>query len=79
MSTGRNDPCPCGSGRRYKKCHLPLDDARPVVAGRRRHDPDDVLAHLLLDRFIEGFTVGAVKWELAPGARRPERTRFQVR
>ena len=20
-STGRNDPCPCGSGRRYKQCH----------------------------------------------------------
>jgi preprotein translocase subunit SecA len=19
--TGRNDPCPCGSGRKYKKCH----------------------------------------------------------
>ena len=21
---GRNDPCPCGSGKKYKKCHLPL-------------------------------------------------------
>ncbi len=21
--TGRNDPCPCGSGLKYKKCHLP--------------------------------------------------------
>jgi hypothetical protein len=21
-STGRNDPCPCGSGRKYKACHL---------------------------------------------------------
>lgn len=20
-SVGRNDPCPCGSGRKYKKCH----------------------------------------------------------
>jgi uncharacterized protein len=20
--TGRNDPCPCGSGRKYKKCCL---------------------------------------------------------
>jgi preprotein translocase subunit SecA len=19
--TGRNDPCPCGSGKKYKKCH----------------------------------------------------------
>ena len=24
---GRNDLCPCGSGRKYKKCHLPLDEA----------------------------------------------------
>jgi hypothetical protein len=21
-NTGRNDPCPCGSGKKYKKCHL---------------------------------------------------------
>jgi uncharacterized protein YecA (UPF0149 family) len=20
----RNDPCPCGSGRKYKRCHLPI-------------------------------------------------------
>ena len=23
---GRNDPCPCGSGKKYKACHLALDD-----------------------------------------------------
>ena len=22
--TGRNDPCPCGSGKKYKQCHLGL-------------------------------------------------------
>ena len=22
---GRNDPCPCGSGKKYKRCHLGLD------------------------------------------------------
>jgi len=22
---GRNQPCPCGSGRKYKKCHLEAD------------------------------------------------------
>ncbi|TMQ69871.1 MAG: preprotein translocase subunit SecA [Candidatus Eisenbacteria bacterium] len=22
---GRNDPCPCGSGKKYKKCHMPID------------------------------------------------------
>ena len=27
QSTGRNDPCPCGSGRKYKKCHEASDVA----------------------------------------------------
>jgi methionyl aminopeptidase len=26
---GRNDPCWCGSGRKYKKCHLGQDEAAP--------------------------------------------------
>ena len=30
---GRNDPCPCGSGKKYKKCCLAADEAaRPRVA-----------------------------------------------
>ncbi|MCC7290101.1 SEC-C domain-containing protein, partial [bacterium] len=24
QKVGRNDPCPCGSGKKYKKCHYPL-------------------------------------------------------
>jgi len=24
-TTGRNDRCPCGSGKKYKKCHLAED------------------------------------------------------
>src|SRR3989442_1746703 len=30
---GRNDPCPCGSGKKYKKCHAaspPADDPMPT-------------------------------------------------
>ncbi|MFP3941631.1 MAG: SEC-C metal-binding domain-containing protein [Thermoanaerobaculia bacterium] len=27
MKTGRNDPCPCGSGKKYKKCCLDADRA----------------------------------------------------
>ncbi len=26
LRAGRNDPCPCGSGKKYKKCHLPIDE-----------------------------------------------------
>ena len=25
-TTGRNDHCPCGSGKKYKKCHLAEDE-----------------------------------------------------
>lgn len=27
MRVGRNDPCPCGSGRKYKRCCLEKDEA----------------------------------------------------
>ena len=27
--TGRNEPCPCGSGKKYKKCCLLNPDAKP--------------------------------------------------
>jgi tetratricopeptide (TPR) repeat protein len=47
---GRNEPCPCGSGKKYKKCCLERDEAlerqdRPAVmpAGRE----DDFIAELL--------------------------------
>lgn len=26
-AAGRNDPCPCGSGKKYKKCHQAEDEA----------------------------------------------------
>lgn len=29
MKTGRNEPCPCGSGRKYKKCCLEDTSSRP--------------------------------------------------
>jgi preprotein translocase subunit SecA len=25
---GRNDPCPCGSGKKYKLCHFPIQEGR---------------------------------------------------
>lgn len=32
MSAGRNDPCPCGSGRKYKHCCLPAAGVGPAPA-----------------------------------------------
>jgi len=31
-STGRNDTCPCGSGKKYKKCHLAEDQGKRSAA-----------------------------------------------
>lgn len=30
MRVGRNDPCPCGSGKKYKKCHMPIDVGQKI-------------------------------------------------
>jgi tetratricopeptide (TPR) repeat protein len=30
-AAGRNDPCPCGSGKKYKKCHLAADELATIV------------------------------------------------
>jgi SEC-C motif len=36
--TGRNDPCHCGSGKKYKRCCLEKDDAAASVAAQARMD-----------------------------------------
>lgn len=33
---GRNEPCPCGSGRKYKQCCLPKDEALDAAARKVR-------------------------------------------
>lgn len=33
VALGRNDPCWCGSGKKYKKCHLDSDAAKQREAG----------------------------------------------
>jgi len=47
----RNAPCPCGSGRKYKKCHLPLDEREHSARGVNdaHHDLDAQLIHALMD------------------------------
>lgn len=36
MKIGRNDPCPCGSGIKYKKCHLDRESQPEVTEGELR-------------------------------------------
>lgn len=52
-STGRNDPCPCGSGRKYKYCCGNGDDRRQTLAASRIRD--SALAKLLTFAFHPAF------------------------
>ena len=38
-NVGRNDPCPCGSGKKYKRCCLPLHQAAGRERQRQRDEP----------------------------------------
>lgn len=44
---GRNDPCPCGSGKKYKRCCLAREGAASITAARyrRAHEPVPALMH----------------------------------
>jgi tetratricopeptide (TPR) repeat protein len=41
--TGRNDPCPCGSGKKYKRCCLAVHQAEQAAA-QRPPEPEPRLA-----------------------------------
>ncbi len=66
MTAGRNDPCPCGSGLKYKKCHLPLEEAETLAAEPHRAPVHDAGFRLIerignwaYDRFGGEFEAGA--------------------
>jgi hypothetical protein len=78
LKVGRNDPCPCGSGRKYKKCHLAADEANRASEWRNapEHDLDGELARELgayamvrfafeWRRFAEDFVDSAETLQLA--------------
>ena len=51
---GRNDPCHCGSGRKYKRCHMREDQERPIEPPPTAPAPDDRgVEGRLVDRLIE--------------------------
>jgi len=47
MKIGRNDPCPCGSGRKYKRCCLEREQADELLWHRQRR-LNETLPHELL-------------------------------
>lgn len=52
-SIGRNDPCYCGSGKKYKQCHAPIDAEIATAQRKLKRAPDTLLPKVLeaLDRF----------------------------
>lgn len=44
---GRNDPCPCGSGKKYKHCCLPNDEAAQAEQLKLRRAADTLLPRLV--------------------------------
>jgi hypothetical protein len=58
---GRNDPCYCGSGEKYKKCHMASDKEqekeRKRLADAARWLHRDLLKYARDDRYAESFAV----------------------
>jgi hypothetical protein len=48
---GRNDPCPCGSGKKYKKCCLPKTRGQRKVDEDEKDLRDAILEFAAADRF----------------------------
>lgn len=44
---GRNDPCWCGSGRKYKDCHLPIEEAYRSEQLRLRQSYETLLPKII--------------------------------
>jgi hypothetical protein len=44
---GRNDPCPCGSGKKYKHCHLPIEEAAQAEQRRLRQSVDTLMPQIV--------------------------------
>jgi len=78
--TGRNDPCPCGSGRKFKKCCIdklsgesaqqpvgPPDAQRLDMARAAMRQHDFGRARQLLQPLLRGKSVDAPTWALAGG------------
>ena len=70
MSLGRNDPCHCGSGKKYKKCHLNADLEKARAEKELKTLPQWVAHHGSslrtsvheAARSTEGLTAAAQAW-----------------
>lgn len=71
---GRNDPCPCGSGKKYKRCHMGAAAEAPSGPGQTWHERDHRLIETLVAFTKRRFSAAAMK-RMGPetfGAREPQ-------
>ena len=62
---GRNDPCPCGSGKKYKNCHQQIDEKKGGM------DKAFVIGALLLVFLIIGAFAIYQNWQSASSSTQP--------
>jgi SEC-C motif len=74
MRPGRNDPCWCGSGKKYKKCHLASDEA-----GAPTGSESQVTAAPLHQRLLEEVIEGTQRWHTRSEALEATRLYFGKR
>jgi tetratricopeptide (TPR) repeat protein len=60
---GRNDPCPCGSGNKYKNCCMPKDEAaeRKGLAEAQARRQSQAAAHRLHVRELKAEVAARLK------------------
>jgi len=60
MKVGRNKPCPCGSGKKYKKCCLNKENVSSDLLYRRLGEAHDRLVHRLMQFGLKEFGENAL-------------------
>ena len=70
MKIGRNDPCPCGSGKKYKKCHIGEDIstimAKKMFQRESYEQNDKLIGRPVISTEFNGHKVVAVGSKLYP-------------
>lgn len=61
---GRNDPCPCGSGKKYKKCHLEADQTPRRTVDETVHEMDERLVRAILEFSARRYGPGWIDADL---------------
>jgi hypothetical protein len=76
---GRNDPCPCGSGKKYKNCHMLIDQeqasAKYTASGKRKIKAKVIS---LKDKSLSVFSRSATTPQAAPAPDVLEKLKFRM-